>query len=308
MLDVCLLGTSGMMPLPGRHLTSLLLRHEGHSILVDCGEGTQVAIRKYAWSMHAIDCICFTHTHGDHVAGISGLLSTMGSEGRKEAVHIIGPATIEEVIAQICVVVAVPFQVIFHSVKEPDLQFAGMTITPFPVDHNITCFGYRFDIDRLPAFLPEKARQLEIPVQYWSKLQEGKGVRVGLKHFTPDQVRGPARRGISLVYATDTRPCRMLEDAAYDVDLLITEGIYADPDKQASAVEKKHMTSQEAALLAKRAGAHETWLTHYSPSFRNQKAYAAEIQAILPTVRFGRDGDRKTLLFPDQTEMEEKEK
>lgn len=302
MLDVCLLGTSGMMPLPGRHLTALLLRHQGHSILVDCGEGTQVAIRKYAWSMHSIDCICFTHVHGDHVAGISGLLSSMGTEGRTEPVHIIGPAQIEPVISHLCIVVAVPFDVIFHTVDEGTFDFFGVTITPFPVNHNITCYGYRFDIDRLPVFLPDRAKSLGIPVQEWSKLQKGESVRVGLKKFTPDQVRGPSRRGISLVYSTDTRPCRSLEDAAYDVDLLVTEGIYGDPDKAQSAKEKKHMTAQEAALLAKNAGARESWLTHYSPSFRNQRDYVRDIAAINPTVRFARDGDRKTILFDDQEE------
>lgn len=299
MLDICLLGTGGMMPLPGRHLTSLMLRYEGHSILVDCGEGSQVAIRKYAWSMHSIDTICFTHIHGDHVAGISGLLSSMGTDGRKDPVHIIGPSRIEPVIASLCVVVAVPFDVIFHSVHEEGLESFGVKISPFSVKHNIECYGYRFDIGRLPKFLPEKAKELEIPVQYWNKLQNGETVRLGLRKISPEMVRGEERKGISLVYSTDTRPCKNLLEAAKGVDLLITEGIYADREKDKSAREKKHMTTWEACQLATEAGCSQTWLTHYSPSFRNQSFYEKAVKEINPTIRFGRDGDRTVLNFPE---------
>ncbi len=302
MLDVCLLGTGGMMPLPGRHLTALLLRYNGHSILLDCGEGTQVAIRKYGWSMHSIDVICFTHVHGDHVAGISGLLSSMGTEGRSEPVHIIGPGFIESVVSQLCVVMAVPFDVIFHSVKEENLENYGVQIHPFPVKHNISCYGYRFEIPRRPKFFPEKAKALGVPLQDWKKLQAGEPVRLGLRKIRPEDVCGPPRRGISLVYSTDTRPCRKLEEAARDVDLLITEGIYGDPQKHQSAVEKHHMTSQEAAALAKKAGARRVWLTHYSPSFRNQRDYDKAIKSIYDKVSFASDGQTLSLNFPEEEE------
>lgn len=300
MIDVCLLGTGGMMPLPGRHLTALLLRHEGHSILVDCGEGTQVAIRKYAWSMHSIDTICFTHVHGDHVAGISGLLSSMGTEGRTEPVHILGPRHIESIVAQLCVVVGVPFEVHFHEIEHGQSYHSNdIEITPFPVKHNIQCYGYRFDLARRPKFHPERARALEIPVQHWKTLQQGKSIWLGMRRITPDMVLGAPRKGLSLCYATDTRPCAKLRHAATDVDLLITEGIYGDPEKHASAVEKRHMTSQEAAELAKEACAKEVWLTHYSPSFRDQERYQKTIHQINPRVCFAKDGQTTTLLFDE---------
>lgn len=300
MIDVCLLGTGGMMPLPQRHLTALLMRFKGHSILVDCGEGSQVAIRKYAWSMHSIDMICFTHLHGDHVAGISGLLSSMTTEGRKEPVTIIGPKYVMPVISQICAVVGVSFDVKFEEITEgAEYELDGLKIRPFPVDHNVLCYGYRFDLGRLPKFLPERAKDLGLPNYLWGPLQRGEEVTYKGKTFYPDQVTGGERDGISLVYSTDTRPCKTLEEAAQDVDLLVTEGIYGDPDKQESAVEKKHMTSQEAAHLAKRAGAKEVWLTHYSPSFQNQKDYADAIKKINPRVIFAKDGQRTELQYPE---------
>ena len=90
MLDVCLLGTSGMMPLPRRALTALMTRFNGSSLLIDCGEGTQVSIREKGFSMHAIDTICLTHVHGDHVSGLPGLLLSMGNAERTEPITMTG--------------------------------------------------------------------------------------------------------------------------------------------------------------------------------------------------------------------------
>lgn len=303
MIDICLLGTGGMMPLPGRHLTSLLIRHNGHSILVDCGEGTQVAIRKYGWTMHSIDVICFTHTHGDHVAGISGLLSSMGSDGRTEPVHIIGPRHIEEIVANICVVVTVPFDVVFHPIEnEEPYREREIDITPFRVEHSVICYGYKFELKRKPKFLPEKAKELGIPVNEWKNLQDGKTVRIGLTWYKPEDVTSGPRKGLSFVYSTDTRPCKNLEYASVGSDLLITEGIYGDNEKLDSAKSKKHMTSVEAAELSKRAGAKEVWLTHYSPAFRDQHEYEKMIQEINNRVVFACDGKTTTLNFEDETE------
>lgn len=299
MIDVCLLGTGGMMPLPGRHLTALMLRHNGKSLLIDCGEGSQVAIRKYAWSMYSIDHILFTHIHGDHVAGISGLLSSMHTEGRREAVHIYGPRTIEEVVANLCIVVGVSFDVYFHVVDTESFFANDLKVTPIKLNHSIECFGYRIDLARRPKFLPEKARELEIPVKEWSKLQAGESIRLGLKKISPDRVTGPERKGISLVYATDTRPCKSLESAARGVDLLVTEAIYADREKTKGALEKGHMTAWQAAEIAKNAGVRECWLTHYSPSFRDQRNYKKEMKDKYPFVSFSEDGRKTALDFEE---------
>ena len=91
MLDVCLLGTGGMMPLPGRRLTALMTRYNGSSLLIDCGEGTQVAIKEKGWTFKPIDAICFTHYHADHISGLPGLLLTMGNTDRREPLTMIGP-------------------------------------------------------------------------------------------------------------------------------------------------------------------------------------------------------------------------
>ena len=98
MIDVCLLGTGGMMPLPYRWLTSLLVRYNGSSLLIDCGEGTQIAMKEKGWSFKPIDVICFTHYHADHISGLPGLLLTMGNAERTEPLTMIGPKGLERVV------------------------------------------------------------------------------------------------------------------------------------------------------------------------------------------------------------------
>ena len=121
MLDVCLLGTGGMMPLPGRRLTALMTRYNGSSLLIDCGEGTQVAIKEKGWTFKPIDAICFTHYHADHISGLPGLLLTMGNTDRREPLTMIGPKGLERVVNSLRVICPeLPFPIVFHEVTAPE--------------------------------------------------------------------------------------------------------------------------------------------------------------------------------------------
>lgn len=308
MLDVCLLGTSGMMPLPGRYLTSLMLRYNGSSLLIDCGEGTQVAIREKGWSFHSIDTICITHFHGDHISGLPGLLLSMGNAERKEPVTMIGPKGLERVVTALRVIAPeLPFELKFTEISKAEEIFLqqGYEITAFKVNHNILCYGYSMRIRRTGRFMPEKAIENEVPKAYWSKLQKGMVLEGEGKTFTPDMILGPERKGIKLTYCTDSRPVASIAEHAKESDLFICEGMYGEFGKEEKAMEHKHMTFSEAAGLAAKAQARELWLTHYSPSLIRPEEFLDSAKAIFPNTKAGKDKKSITLEF-EHEEKEEK--
>ena len=302
MLDVCLLGSGGMMPLPYRWLTSLMTRFNGSSLLIDCGEGTQIAIKEKGWSFKPIDVICFTHYHGDHISGLPGLLLTMGNADRKEPLTLIGPRGLERVVNALRVIAPeLPFEIKFLEITEPEQTFEmnGYRLKAFRVNHNVTCYGYTLEIDRAGKFDLERAIAQGIPKQYWKYLQKGETIEEDGQVYTPDMVLGAQRKGIKLTYCTDTRPTNSIRKNAVGSDLFICEGMYGEKEKAAKAVEFKHMTFYEAAKLAKEAEVSEMWLTHYSPSLTRPEEYMDEVRAIFPNAKAGKDRMSVELDFPE---------
>lgn len=300
MLDVCLLGTGGMMPLPYRKLTSLMTRYNGSNLLIDCGEGTQVAVKEKGWSFKPIDVICFTHYHADHISGLPGLLLTMGNAERTEPLTMIGPKGLERVVNALRIIAPeLPFPIEFIELTEPEeeIEIAGYRIHAFRVNHNITCYGYSLMIDRAGRFDVERAKEREIPQKYWSRLQKGEHIQEGELLYTPEMVLGPPRKGIKVTYCTDTRPVNNIAKAAEDSDLFICEGMYAEPEKLEKAKQYKHMTFYEAAKLAKKANPQQLWLTHFSPSLVKAERYMDEVRKIFPNSYLGKDGKSIELDF-----------
>ncbi len=301
MLDVCLLGTSGMMPLPKRWLTALMTRLNGSSLLIDCGEGTQIAIREKGWSFHDIDTICFTHYHGDHISGLPGLLLSMGNADRTEPVTLIGPKGLERVVNALRVIAPeLPFELKFKEITEPYqcIQINGYEIEAFRVKHTVVCYGYTLHVRRGGKFILEQAKQRNIPQKLWGRLQKGETILTedGIT-YTPDMVLGPPRKGIKVTYCTDTRPLPIIAEQAKGADLFVCEGMYGEPEKQKKAKENKHMTFYEAAELAKEAQPEQMWLTHYSPSLTYPEQYKEQVRKIFPQTIIARDKRSVTLEF-----------
>ena len=302
MLDVCLLGTGGMMPLPNRWLTSLMARYNGKSILIDCGEGTQIAMKEKGWSPKPVDIMCFTHYHADHISGLPGMLLTMGNAERTEPLLMIGPKGLTRVVNALRVIAPeLPFPIVYQEITEMEqtFSFEGFRIEAFRVNHNVTCYGYSILVERAGKFQLEKAQELEIPRQYWSRLQKGERIETPDGTFTPDMVMGAPRKGIKLTYCTDTRPTDGIVRNAAGADLFICEGMYGEPEKKEKAKEYKHMTFLEAADMAKRAGVKQLWLTHYSPSLMHPEEYLNEIREIFPKIKTARDGWSAELGFDE---------
>jgi len=300
MLDVCLLGTSGMMPLPNRWLTALMTRYNGSNLLIDCGEGTQITIKEKGWSFHSIDTICFTHFHGDHISGLPGLLLSMGNADRTEPVTMIGPKGLERVVNSLRVIAPeLPFDIHFIELSGPfeEIRINGYILQAFRVNHNVVCYGYNIIIERNGRFFLEKAQENQVPQIYWNQLQKGATIEADGRIYTPDMVLGPKRKGIKLTYCTDSRPVPSIVENAKNADLFICEGMYGEKDKEDKAKEHKHMTFYEAAQLAKEAEVQELWLTHYSPSLVRPEDYIKDIKSIFPNVKPGRDRKSVTLQF-----------
>lgn len=300
MLDLCLAGTGGMLPLPSRFLTSLYVKCQGRALLIDCGEGTQIALRKAGCSFKAIDLICITHFHADHISGIAGLLLSMGNSDRREPVTIAGPKGLFQILSGLMVVAPeLPFEVYVKEIdgdSEP-ISLGSMRIKSFPLEHRIPCRGYAIEAPRSGEFLKERAQALGIPVKLWSRLQSGEAVQWEGRQLMPEMVLGPGRRGLKIVYATDTRPVPAIAQYGREADVLILEGMYGEEDKLEKAKERTHMIFSEAARLAEQAAAKELWLTHFSPSIADPFAYESAVQAIFPNTVIGQDGMKKALKF-----------
>ncbi|MBE5851012.1 MAG: ribonuclease Z [Lachnospiraceae bacterium] len=304
MLDVCLLGTGGMMPLPYRWLTSLMMRIGGSNILIDCGEGTQIAIKEKGWSPNPIDVICFTHYHADHISGLPGLLLSIGNSDRTDPITMIGPRGLERVVSSLRIIAPeLPFDIKFLEIEgvRATFSFNGYEIDAFKVSHNVTCYGYSLRVPRIGRFDADKAKELGIPLPYWSRLQKGETITDETGSYTPDMVIGPARRGLKVTYCTDSRPVPVISEMASGADLFICEGMYGEPGMEEKAKEHKHMTFYEAAKLAKSAepSPKEMWLTHYSPSLSYPKDYEKEVRKIFRNTHVAKDGRSVSLMFED---------
>ena len=302
MIDLCTLGTGGTMPLPDRALASLYVRVGGRAVLVDCGEGTQIGIQRLSWGIQCIDAILLTHYHADHCSGLPGMLLAITKAGRTAPLHIYGPIGLERVVAGLRVIApSLSCPIVLHEIIDDYSPFTaiGLTITPFPLRHEMPCIGYQFHLPRPALFDPIRARAQEIPQKFWSRLQKGETIEEEGRTLTPDMVLGPQRKGIKLTYTTDTRPTDSIRENAKDSDLFICEGMYGEKEKAAKAVEYKHMTFYEAAELAKEANVGEMWLTHYSPSLTKPEHYMNDVKKIFPRAKAGKDGMSVDLMFED---------
>lgn len=301
MLKVTLLGTGGMMPLKDRALASAMVSVNGRQVLIDCGEGTQVQIRACSLGFKAIDGVLITHFHGDHVSGLPGLLLSMGNSGREAPLMIAGPSGLRHVVDCLRVIAPeLPFEVVCHELDpaapEP-FDCAGLQVLPFPLKHGVPCLGYRLTLPRPGKFQPERARANAVPMKLWSVLQRQPEATLDGVTYTRDMVLTPPRRGLSVVYATDTRPVPAIAEAGEDCDLMILEAMYGDPEKAARAVKSSHMMMDEAAGLARDARARRLWFTHYSPAMPEPELWLDAARAIFPAAELGADGMQIDLAY-----------
>ena len=300
MIDVMLLGTGSMVPLPNRWLSSAMLRVEKSLILLDCGEGAQVAMRLRHWGFRKLDAICLSHLHADHVAGIPGLLHTLANAGKTDPLMIHGPVgTIDVVQGLRTIAPYLPYDLIVHELADGDEVDGpgGVRIRVAEGVHRVLVLGYRFERPRSPRFSPERARSLGVPVGEWSVLQRGEKIAVDGREIEPSEVMGEARPGVSLGFVTDSRPTDGIRELVRGVDLLISEATFGSDDDAAKAERRGHMTFREAATLARDAGVGHLWLTHFSAGMDDPESWRGNAASVFPHVTVGYAGLEATLAF-----------
>ena len=299
MLDLCTLGTGGTMPMPDRALSSLYARVNGRALLIDCGEGTQVGVQRLGWGMQCIDGILISHFHADHCSGLPGMLLALTKALRTEPLHIYGPVGLTQVVNGLRVIAPqLTFPVVLHELTgQTEFELIGLKITAFPLDHGIPCLGWRLHLPRSAAFDPERARALNVPVPLWKALQRGEAVEAAGRTILPAEVTGPPRKGITVLYATDTRPVEAIPELGFRCDLMILEGMYGAEEKLPLAVRNHHMLYREAAALARDAEASRLLLTHFSTSIETPDEYLPNAQAVFPDTLTAQDGMTLTLQY-----------
>lgn len=303
MIDVCLLGCSGMMPLPNRWLSALLIRYNGKLILIDCGEGTQIPVKLTGWGFKAVQTFLCTHFHADHISGLPGFLLTLGNSDKDTNLNLYGPTGLKRVYEGLTVICPeLPYDVNLTELpinQEYEFKMDELVIKSMPVEHTLPCLAYSVNLQRAGKFDIEKAKMNDIPMKYWSKLQKGEEIEENNRLYTPDMVLGEQRKGLKIVYCTDTRPIKNIIDFVKDADLFICEGNYGDIEKNEKAINKKHMLFSDAANLAKDGNVKELILTHFSPSLNVPEEYLEKTRDIFPNTYIGKNLLKRHLSFED---------
>ncbi len=301
-LEAFVLGCGGMMPLPYRHLTSVLVRREGDLFLFDGGEGTQVSLRRLNLKWKKINAIFVSHTHADHVTGIPGLMMLSSQVDRDDPLYIYGPPKIAEYIetSRKVLDMYINYPVVVKEITASCIvhEGDGFYIKAFPLQHTKTCVGYALEeLPRPGAFDPQKARELGVPCgPLWSRLQAGESVTASDGSVVhSEQVVGPSRPGRKISYVTDTLYTPSIVQEVMGSDLLFCEGMFSE-ELRATAAEKKHMTAMQAASVAKAANAGKLALIHYSPRYTDNelKPLLAEAVSVFPDTVLSRD----RMVFP----------
>ncbi|MCL2764044.1 MAG: ribonuclease Z [Treponema sp.] len=302
-LEAFILGCGGMMPLPNRHLTSVLLRREGELFLFDCGEGTQVSLRRLNLRWKKISVIFISHTHADHVTGIPGLLMLSSQVDRDDPLYIIGPPRIAEYIetSRRVLDMYINYEIIVQEITSPGIVYKGdgFHVRCFPLSHTKPCYGYTLEEDVRPGeFHPEKAQALNIPMgRLWGKLQKGETIKTeDGREIRPDDVMGSPRMGRKFSFVTDSLYLPEISTHVIGSDLFICEGMFGSQLAE-DARAKKHMTAEEAAKIASSSnGVKKLALIHYSPRYTEHelKMILAEARAVFPETVLTRD----RMVFP----------
>jgi len=285
MLAVTILGNNSAVPAFDRHPTSQIVTMDGDSFMVDCGEGTQIQLINYKIRRSKISRIFISHLHGDHYFGLIGLINSFSLLGRKQDLHIYGPAPLQQLIElQLKVAdTTLCFDLHFHTIRNEGILVEDdkCIIRCFRTNHRIECFGFSFTEKKKPRrLLADKAAALGIPVAFYSWLKSGEDYLAEdgtvIKNET---VTAPGPRSYSYAFCADTKYDERLLPHVTGLDMIYHETTYLDHLRDRAEL-RFHSTTRQAAEIARKAGVGRLLIGHFSSKYDTLEEFETEAREV----------------------------
>jgi len=296
-MKLTIVGCHSASPRYDANPTAQILEVKGHLFLIDCGEGTQVQLRKFKIKFARIKHIFISHLHGDHFFGLVGLISTFKLLGRDASLHIYGPKGIKQAILLQLKLgkTYTNFELFFHELEsnQPELLFedAVLSITTIPLKHRVYTNGFLFQQKPGERILNiQKAKELDIDPSYYQKTKQGfdvpdsKGDMVSNAAITLDP--SPPK---SYAYCSDTAYCEEIIPQILNTTLLYHEATFLQ-QHAALALKTMHSTARQAALIAKKAAVGSLLLGHYSGRYNDYNKFKNQAQEVFSDTKLAQDG------------------
>ncbi|MBM3238143.1 ribonuclease Z [Candidatus Poribacteria bacterium] len=305
-MRIIFLGTTSGVPTKERRLSATAVVYNGELFLFDCGEGTQMQIRKVGLRWGALNRIFISHLHGDHIIGLLGVLMSLQVGGRDSPIFLYGPTGLEEYVQMSIRLMQarIRYELVIKEITPAPFDKGGVVsggvicdeknyyVACAPLEHRIFTLGYALvEKDKPGKFNVEKAEQLGIPEgPIRTQIQRGEEVVLdnGTRIF-PDDILGPPRKGRRIAYCLDTSPGENAEKLASEADVLIYDGTFFSDEHQTLARKTGHSTWREAAELARKAGVKKLVLTHFSPRYTALEKFLPAFQTIFPEIILASD-------------------
>lgn len=292
-----ILGCGSALPTLQHNASSQIVELREKLFMIDCGEGTQIQLRRSRIHFSKIIAVFISHLHGDHCFGLPGMISTFGMTGRTAPLHIYAPAAFEPILEQTLSFFCqgLEFKVVFHTVDTTQNKVVyedrSLTVETIPLQHRIDCCGYLF---REKPILPHIRRDMidfyNIPISQINNIKAGADwVTAEGEVIANSRLTTPAEPARSYAYCSDTRYIKTLHELVKGVSTLYHESTYSAEDAERARL-YWHSTSQDAAKVARDASVGKLLLGHFSARYNNESQLLDEAKAIFPNSYLTREG------------------